>query len=350
MISTVLEGGWIVDGSGRPRFATDLAIDRDRIVRIGDCAELDAVVRIDVRGAIVAPGFIDAGSPGPAKLAQGITTDLRAIGNLELLAREDAPHFIAVDDIASASHDARLHVTNLRVEWPSGRADMHRLLERIDRANDRGADITCDVTPYVATWIDLPSLLPANVNRAALDDDAVAAVTALEMQARFDRRLHDIVLAEVGSEERARWCGMRIDDIGAQMRLSPARAAVELIRDEGESALAFAFCLNEDDIATAFSASFCMPGSHPRVVGAFPRVFGRYVRGRGVFSLEEAVARSSALPARTFGLRERGTIAPGSYADLVVFDEATFRDAATYETPDALPVGVRHIFVNGESV
>jgi hypothetical protein len=326
MISTVLEGGWIVEGTGEPRYATDIAIERDRIARIGDCSDFLARTRIDVRGKIVAPGFVDPGAYGRGKRAQGVTTELGIYDEID--ARSVRPRYVTIDDIDDIAPEAHLHVSNLRVEWPRGRDAMHRLLERIDRANDRGARITADVAPYIATWIDVASLLPTGVTRAMLTDDGVAAMATLEMQARLDTKWHDIFVD-----------GERVD----------ARRAMQLLRKrQDEDVYAFAFALNEDDIATAYSAAFCMPGSHARVAGAFPRLFGRYVHGRGVLSLEAGIARAAALPARTFGLRERGSIAVGNVADLVVFDEATFRDAATYEQPDALPVGLAHVFVNGE--
>jgi len=345
MIDTILEGGAILDGSGGVRFTTDIAIVGERVVRIADCADLDARERLDCAGRIVAPGFIDPS--GRFSIAEGVTTAVCAFDDLELFLEDlgRAPfgtnvapvargRIGTVDDIETLAPEAELHLANLRVEWPRGRDAMHQLLERIDGANSHGAHVTCDVVPYVATWIALPSLLPRGVTRDSLADATVATVVTLEMQARLDTHWHDIFLAEIGGEP----CTERLT----------ARRAVDIIRGEGERAFAFAFCLNEDDVAAAFSPAFSMPASHARLVGAFPRVFGRYVRGRRVFSIEEAVARMTSLPARAFGLHKRGTIEREAPADLVVFDETTFRDEATYERPDALPVGLTHVFVNGE--
>jgi N-acyl-D-amino-acid deacylase len=89
---------------------------------------------------------------------------------------------------------------------------------------------------------------------------------------------------------------------------------------------------------------------HPRTFGTFPRVFGRYVRQRRVFDTAEAVRRMTSLPAQQFGLRERGLIAPGMHADLVVFDEERVVDRATYENPFVPPEGIRDVYVNGRAV
>jgi N-acyl-D-amino-acid deacylase len=126
------------------------------------------------------------------------------------------------------------------------------------------------------------------------------------------------------------------------------------------------FAMSEDDVATVLSARFCSIGSdasarafsgitargvpHPRTYGTFPRVFGRFVRGRRVFDVAEAVRRMTSLPAEQFGLHERGAVAPGMHADLVVFDEQRIVDRATYHAPFVPSEGVRDVYVNGRAV
>jgi N-acyl-D-amino-acid deacylase len=88
---------------------------------------------------------------------------------------------------------------------------------------------------------------------------------------------------------------------------------------------------------------------HPRTFGCFPRVFGRFVRQRKTLEIADAVRRMTALPAAIFGLEGRGTIAPGNFADLVVFDEEHVIDRATYEQPFAYPEGIVHVYVNGRA-
>ena len=89
---------------------------------------------------------------------------------------------------------------------------------------------------------------------------------------------------------------------------------------------------------------------HPRNFGTFPRVLGKYVRDEKVISLEEAMRKMTSLPAATLGLADRGTIAPGKWADLVIFDPATVADKATFEQPFQYPVGIDTVIVNGEVV
>lgn len=273
----------------------------------------------------------------------------------------------AVDEAIALAERASVHVHigNHHVVYPHESGRMERTLERIDRARTRGASITSDIAPYTATWIELASLLPTGVSPQALCDDTLAAAVAMEMQARLGDVWHDVMLAEVGSEERMAWCGMRFDEIAKQTWRTPARTVVDFVAREGTAARAFHFCLKEDDVALALSADFCAIGTaaagysgseevfgliHPRAYGTFPRIFGRFVRQRRTLSLEEAVRRMTSLPARIFGLRDRGELREGAVADLVVFDEKAFVDTATYLEPMSQPEGLVYLFRNGAEV
>src|SRR5690606_12106693 len=87
-----------------------------------------------------------------------------------------------------------------------------------------------------------------------------------------------------------------------------------------------------------------------RAYGSFARLLARYVRDEGLLTLEEAVRRMTSLPADNLQLADRGRLAPGGFADVVVFDPATIPDHATYESPHALATGIRHVLVNGVPV
>jgi N-acyl-D-amino-acid deacylase len=86
---------------------------------------------------------------------------------------------------------------------------------------------------------------------------------------------------------------------------------------------------------------------HPRVFGTYPRVLSEYVRRQQLLSLPDAVRKMSALPAARLGLKDRGTLAAGMAADLVLFDPEKVRDNATYEQPKQYPSGIPYVFVNG---
>jgi len=108
------------------------------------------------------------------------------------------------------------------------------------------------------------------------------------------------------------------------------------------------FCSDAGSLAP--SGVFLNSSTHPRAYGSFARLLAKYVREERVVSLPEAIRRLSALPAATLGLANRGRLAPGYVADVVVFDPATIQDHATFEQPHQYATGVEHVFVNGTHV
>jgi dihydroorotase/N-acyl-D-amino-acid deacylase len=139
-----------------------------------------------------------------------------------------------------------------------------------------------------------------------------------------------------------------------------AETVMELQRRGGCAAIYHAF--DERDVERILRFPFTMVASdgeipvtgrgvpHPRSYGTFARVLGRYVRERGILTLEEAVRKMTSLPAWRLGLKDRGLLRPGMKADLVVFDAASIADQATFQNPRQYATGVRHLFVNGRPV
>ena len=250
---------------------------------------------------------------------------------------------------------------------------VHRSLALIDDARRKGCNAFADAYPYTASWTELATVLPADTRfgglEATLDrlaDPQSATAIALYLSMKHADEWADILITEVGSEPNAALAGMRMNEIAERWQMSPPAAAIRLLREERLEVGAVFFRMCEDDVATVLSSEFCCVGSdasaraltgltargvpHPRTFGTFPRIFGRFVRGRKTLELAEAVRRMTALPASIFGLRDRGRIEAGSYADLVVFDAETIRDEATYEKPYAFPIGIKRVLVNGQTV
>ena len=142
--------------------------------------------------------------------------------------------------------------------------------------------------------------------------------------------------------------------------LPPADAVADLLIEENLSIL-LVFHRGDDSMVEPFlTHSHYMMGSdgiyqeggliHPRHYGSAPRLLGPLVRDRKLFSLEDAVHKLSGYPSRRFGLRDRGVLKEGNFADLVVFDPDTVRDRATYKNPHQLPIGIDHVVINGVPV
>lgn len=146
--------------------------------------------------------------------------------------------------------------------------------------------------------------------------------------------------------------GRRVEDLAAEWGCTPEEAARRLL-----PAGAIYVNMDEADVRRIMKHPLCMIGSdglphdqhpHPRLWGTFPRVLGHYSRETGLFPLEEAVHRMTGLPARQFGIADRGVIRTGAYADLCVFDPATVRDRADFRNPTEPADGIVHVFVNGQ--
>jgi len=137
-------------------------------------------------------------------------------------------------------------------------------------------------------------------------------------------------------------------------------AAARVIQEEGEACFVVLFSMDEADVRTVLAHPSTMIGSdgvpaagskpHPRLYGCFPRILGHYVRDERVLDLPTAIHKMTGLPAAKFGFVDRGTVQPGAFADLVVFDPARITDVATYDDPCRFPAGIRAVFVNGTAV
>jgi N-acyl-D-amino-acid deacylase len=145
--------------------------------------------------------------------------------------------------------------------------------------------------------------------------------------------------------------GRTLDQIGAEWGCSRAET-IERLQPSG----AVYFHMDEADVGRFLAFDRCMVGSdglphdqhpHPRLWGAFARVLGEYARDRGLFPIQEAVRKMTSLPAGVFGLKDRGLVREGCFADLVLFDPGKVRDRATYEEPRLPAEGIAKVFVNG---
>lgn len=211
-------------------------------------------------------------------------------------------------------------------------------LERIDLAVDAGQDVTLDAYPYTAGSGPMAQYFRDGID---LELAEVMRIASCPSFPEYEGRM----LVELAAEEE--------------------RSLEELVRrildaPGAERTICLQFLADEGDIEANLRHPRVMVGSdgipelsgspHPRLVGTFPRVLGRYVRERGVSSLAEMVRRMTSLPADRFGLSHRGRIEPGHHADLVLFDPATVVDAATYDEPLQASVGIDLVWVGGEAV
>lgn len=265
----------------------------------------------------------------------------------------------AVDEVVRIGREARMpahvsHIKALGVDvW--GRSDS--IIALMKRARAEGVDVSGSLYPYTASGTSITaSLFPRWAETGGRDsvnirlaDPALRARIVSEMTENMRRRGGaNSLLITGGRDSSIR--GKRLDAIATMWGTTPIEAAIRIIQAGGASVASFN--MDEADIIAFMKQDFISIDSdgsdgHPRKFGAFPKFFREYVMDKKVMSLQEGVRKSSAASAAMLGLRERGTIAPGLFADVVVFDAAKFRDRATYEQPTLLAEGMHYVLVNG---
>ena len=166
--------------------------------------------------------------------------------------------------------------------------------------------------------------------------------------------------------DQSEWDGMSIAEVAEQRGADAEETVVDLLAGSEISVSTVNFTMSEDNLRTVLRHPAVMIGSdgsarlpygplgegkaHPRNYGTFPRVLGKYVRDEGVLTLPEAVHKMTGMPAARLHLSDRGRLAKGKKADLVLFDPDTISDTATFTEPYQYPVGIEYVFVNGQAV
>lgn len=256
----------------------------------------------------------------------------------------------------------RVHISHLKAQNPG---QLEAVFEFLDRTR-RDVDISFDVYPYQPGSTMLSYLMPYE----AWNDGPLAAIGKLRDPAIRERfadglsayrlSLDRIRIAWVASKENSHYQNRTLQEFIDDSGLPPADALIDLlieerlavlcVMDEGDDRLVYPL-LQHDLFMLGTDGIYCADGPvHPRVFGSVGRFLGPLVRDEKLLSLEQAVYRLSGYPAARFGFEQRGTIAEGNFADLVIFDPHTIRDTATFEDPRHATLGISHVFVNGQQV
>lgn len=263
-----------------------------------------------------------------------------------------------------------VHIYHLKTAGQANWPKMDLALARIKAARAAGQDVAVDVYPYVNNGLGIRALLHPRhaadgqaVLMQRLENAAIRDTMRREMESlggwenwySHAGKDWDRIVAVTRDPRYARWNGASIAAMAREAAQDPWTVFFDLARGD---AFAMPQTMSEANKIkamqqefTAFDTDAGPAGSdisvHPRAYGAFPRVFGRYVRELGVLSLEAAVHRATALAANQVGAYDRGRLAPGLAADIVIFDPARIRDRATFAEPTLLSEGIAAVIVNG---
>lgn len=289
---------------------------------------------------------------------------------------EDDRLLQAIDEAIGVARGAGcpLQISHLKAQGPRNWPRMNDALQRIEAARRDGVDAAFDIYPYVAYQTGLSNLFPLWARDGGTDaflerlsDTTLAARIRTETLAKVDLigGWNNVLISSIAEGDKSAE-GSRLGAAAETRNREPYRFALELLRQARGQVGMVGFGMSEENVERGLRHSLsvvCSDGAavaidgparrghpHPRSLGTFPRVLGRYVRERRVLSLEAAIHKMTARPAERLRLRDRGRIAPGLAADLVAFDPDRVIDRATFEDPFQYPDGIRLVVVNGQVV
>jgi len=302
------------------------------------------------------------------------TTHMRSEGKYLIEAIDEAVY------VAEKS-GASVEISHMKCEVPANWGKAQDALRLIDRCRENGNRIDFDQYPYRAYQCGLLEIFPtwAKENGA---ERMIAVLRDTEQRRRVVKDMtqppyawdnpmdglgwDQIRINGFNRENNLELEGLTVDRIGEQLSMPPLEALFRVFEDEQGGLGMIVFSMDEDEVIRIMQHPLGMFGSdgcavapygltsarkvHPRFYGTYPRILGRYVREKKILSLEQAVYKMTGLPARKLALNDRGLIAKGRHADIVIFDENEISDTSTFENPHQYPKGISHVLVNGQPV
>ena len=255
-------------------------------------------------------------------------------------------------------------------------------IARVNAARARGQRITANMYTYTAGATGLNATMPPWVQSGGLEewekrlqDPAIRARLVKEMRTPsndwenlllLSGGAQNVLLVGFKNPKLKPLTGKTLAEVAKMRGKSPEETAMDLVVEDDSPVGTVYFIMNEDNVkrevglpwmsfgsdeaSPAPEGVFLKSQSHPRAYGNVARLLGHFVRDEHAATLQDAVRRLTSLPASNIGIRQRGWLKPGYYADVVVFDPATIQDHATYAKPDQLATGVDDVFINGVQV
>jgi dihydroorotase/N-acyl-D-amino-acid deacylase len=274
----------------------------------------------------------------------------------------------------------QVEIWHLKTAYKKNWGRMPEVLAKISQARAQGLQISADVYPYIAGSTSLSACLPPWAQEGGAEK-MLARLRDPQTRGRLKEEIgtdskeweniylgsggpSGVLIGSVVNRELEAMQGKRVSEIAAEQKKDPLDALFDLIlADHGQTGAIY-FMMSEDDLRAAMRApfvSFCTDSgaraldgplagskSHPRGWGSYPRILGHYVREDKLLTLEQAINKMTGMPAGRVGLKDRGLIREGMFADLTLFDPATIIDRATFEVPNQHPLGIPFVIINGQ--
>jgi N-acyl-D-amino-acid deacylase len=299
---------------------------------------------------------------------------LRSEGNRLLEAIDELIQIAREGDVAAEIYHLKMAG---RQNWDK----FDDVVARVETAQADGLEITADIYTYTAGSTGLDAAMPPWVQeggyeawRERLMDPQIRAQVLEEMTTATDdwenlwlaSGTEGTLLVGFNNPELRQYTGMTLAEVAAERGTSDADTIIDLVIEDGSRVQVVYFMMSEENVAKgialpwvsfasdaqsmASEGVFLERSTHPRAYGNFSRVLGKYVREDEVITLPDAIRKLSKLPATNLKIRDRGELAAGYFADIVIFDPSTVSDHATFDAPHQYSTGMEHVIVNGEPV
>jgi len=290
----------------------------------------------------------------------------------------------AVDELITIAREANIgaEIYHLKAAGADNYEKLDAVIERVEEARAEGLDITADMYTYTAGATGLDASMPPWVQEGGyeawagrLKDPAIRQRLMTEITTPTDdwENLYlaagsadNVLLVGFRSEALKPYTGKTLAEVSALRETDPVETMMDLVIEDGSRVGTVYFLMSEDNVRKKIALpwmAFCSDSEtmapeglflksnpHPRAYGTFARLLGKYVRDERVIPLEEAVRRLTSFPAANLRIEDRGSLIPGYYADVAIFDPASIQDHATFAEPHQYSTGVVHVLVNGVPV
>ena len=298
--------------------------------------------------------------------------------------RDEGPKLLeAIDELIEISEKSGAPAEIYHFKQ-SGRDNWHKIdaaIARVEAARARGLRITADMYTYPASSTGFDAAMPLWIQAGGIEqwvkrlqDPALRAKALKEMrspEASENTKLavqepDKVILVGFKTEALKSLTGKTLGEVARERGKPPEEVIADLIVADGTRIQVVYFGMSEENVARhvtlpwmAFGSDaaalapegvFLKSSTHPRAYGNFARLLGKYVREERRVPLAEAIRRLTSLPAANLGIRDRGALKPGNFADIAIFDPARIADRATFAKPQQYAVGMVHVLVNGVPV
>ena len=299
--------------------------------------------------------------------------------------RSEGNRFLeSVDELIRISSEANIdaEIYHLKAGGKDNHYKLDMVIDKVDSARSAGLNITADMYTYTAGATGLDASMPPWVQEGGysewkrrLQDPDIRAGVINEINTPTDEwenlylqagSAKNIILIGFANPDLRYLTGKTLDEASQILNKDPVETMIDLVIEDGSRVATVYFIMSEENIKKKIALPWIRFGSdagsmtpegkflesntHPRAYGNFARLLGKYVRDEGIIPLEEAIKKLTSNPAKTLKIKGRGMLKKGYYADIVIFDQNTIQDYATFNQPHQFSTGVNHVVVNGEQV